>query len=204
MDIDTLVRITSRAWSLNILASLDAGVPGRQAALLAATGASRTAFAQSLGHLVELGLLERNPGHGHPLRPEFRLTPKGIEMAAIAGQILKVGSKAARANGADEEDIGKDPSGEETASRILLRRAWTVPILVVCQTPRHFGEIRGALAPISDRALSQSLKQLHAHRWLKRTTDPQMFPPRPLYRADNAGLGIGAAPGAIIDQAANP
>lgn len=84
MDISQLVNITSRAWALPILSSLHTGVAGRQAPLLAATGASRTAFAQSMEHLISIGLLERNPGHGHPLRPEFRLTPPGIEAAAIA------------------------------------------------------------------------------------------------------------------------
>ena len=69
MDMEFLVKLTARAWSLSILARLDAGVPGRQAPLLAATGAGRTAFAQSLAHLHALGLLERNPGHGHlPLK----------------------------------------------------------------------------------------------------------------------------------------
>ena len=37
MDIETLVKLTSRSWSLNILALLHSGVPGRQAPLLAAT-----------------------------------------------------------------------------------------------------------------------------------------------------------------------
>ena len=58
MDIEFLVKLTARAWSLSILARLDAGVPGRQAPLLAATGAGRTAIAQSLAHLHALGLLE--------------------------------------------------------------------------------------------------------------------------------------------------
>lgn len=35
-----------------------------------------------MDHLIKIGLLERNPGYGHPLRPEFRLTQLGIEAAA--------------------------------------------------------------------------------------------------------------------------
>ena len=76
MDISSLVNLTSRAWALPILASLNDGIPGRQAPLLTATGASRTAFAQSIDHLISIGLLERNPGYGHPLR-RFRLTVLG-------------------------------------------------------------------------------------------------------------------------------
>ncbi|MEM1428693.1 MAG: winged helix-turn-helix transcriptional regulator [Pseudomonadota bacterium] len=173
MDIAFLVKITSRAWALSILASLDRGVPGRQAPLLAAIGAGRTAFAQSMAHLIELGLVERNPGHGHPLRPEFRLTLKGLKAARMAGQILAA-------------DLPATEPG-------LLRRVWTVPVLAVCQSPRHFGAIKADLAPITDRALSQTLKQLHLRNWVRRRTDGAEHPPRPLYQAANAGLVIGQA-----------
>lgn len=168
-----LVKVASRAWSLKILALLHGGTPGRQAALLVASGASRTAFAQSLTHLVDLGLLERNPGHGHPLRPEFRLSIRGTAIAALASRI---------------EKVVPDPSGHA-----LLRRAWTVPVLAVVQEPRYFSEIRTELAPISDRALSQSLKQLQARHWLRRRIEPATYPPRPLYQAANAGARIGEA-----------
>ncbi len=142
MDINLLVKLTARAWSLPILASLHQGVPGRQAPLLAATGAGRTAFAASLAHLLQLGLLERNPGHGHPLRPEFRLTATGQEAAAMAARLL---GTVACAEGA------------------LLRRSWTVPILALTGQPRRFSAIRSELSPITDRALSASLKQLEDH-----------------------------------------
>lgn len=173
MDIGKLVNVTSRAWCLGILASLDAGTPGRQAPLLEATGAGRGALAQSLAHLIELGLLERNPGHGHPLRPEFRLTPEGRRIAAMATAIRKA---------------ERDAEGAA-----LIRRSWTVPILAVCREPRFFGEIRAELAPITDRALSQSLKRLVSARWVDRRTDPALHPPRPVYRAANAGAEIGRA-----------
>ena len=90
MDIKLLVKISARAWSLDILAQMYRGVPGRQAALLSATQAGRTAFSKSLAHLVELGLVERNPGHGHPLRPEYRLTDRGKIAAAMADRVLQV------------------------------------------------------------------------------------------------------------------
>ena len=90
MNMQLLVNLTSKAWSLKILARLHAGVSGRQAPLIAATGASRSSFAASLEHLFQLGLLERNPGHGHPLRPEFRLTDKGKAVAAMASRIEEI------------------------------------------------------------------------------------------------------------------
>ncbi len=166
MNISTFVNITARAWALPILSSLQAGVPGRQAPLLAATGASRTAFAQSMDHLITLGLVERNPGHGHPLRPEFRLTPPGAAAAGIAGRIYDI---------AGEQDLD------------LLRRSWTLPVLTSLQAPRQFSEIKRTLPTITDRALSQSLKTMEARNWVHRSIDTAARPPRPLYRAVNTG-----------------
>jgi len=173
MDINTLVKITSRAWSLKILALMHEGVPGRQAQLLSAAQASRTSFTASLLHLVDLQLLERNPGHGHPLRPEFRLTVEGIEVAEIASKIIHA-----------------VPRPAETK---ILRKSWTVPILAVTQKPRHFIEIKSNLPSITDRALSQSLNMLHEQDWLRRDVDIAKRPPRPLYRAINIGVEISQA-----------
>ncbi|MCE8555052.1 winged helix-turn-helix transcriptional regulator [Ruegeria pomeroyi] len=174
MDINLLVKLTARAWSLPILANLHQGVAGRQAPLLAATGAGRTAFAASLAHLAQLGLLERNPGHGHPLRPEFRLTATGQEAAAMAARLL-----------------GTVPGAEDA----LLRRSWTVPILALTGQPRRFSAIRSDLSPITDRALSVSLKQLEDHEWLRRDLDLSQRVPFPVYRAANLGAELNRAIG---------
>lgn len=173
MDINILVKLTARAWSLHILALMHNGVPGRQAALISASGAGRTAFAKSLTHLVELKLLERNPGHGHPLRPEYKLTERGV-LAAQSADRIKM-------------------AVPHPSERLLLRRAWTVPVLAVSDKPRYFKDIKGALDPITDRALSQSLKQLQARDWLRRDIDIDTHPPRPLYQAVNTGALIGDA-----------
>ncbi len=175
MDIKTLVNITSRAWSLNILALLHQGVPGRQAPLLAATSASRTSFTSSLRHLLQLELLERNPGHGHPLRPEFRLTPSGIEAAETADRIVKV-----------------VPDDTQFA---LLRRSWTVPILAVTNVPRRFSFIKSDLATVTDRALSTTLYQLEDREWLQRDIDTSKRVPFPTYHAANKGIEINEAIG---------
>lgn len=166
MDIEVFVNTTSRAWAVPILANLHAGIAGRQAPLLAATGASRTAFAQSMDHLILIGLLERNPGYGHPLRPEFRLTELGVSAAAIAHKIQSVTA---------EED------------QDLLRRTWTLPVLSAIHRPSHFNDIKRNLRTITDRALSQSLKTMEDRSWVHRHVDETARPPRPVYRAVNTG-----------------
>lgn len=166
MDIKSFVNTTSKAWSIPILSKLHAGIAGRQAPLLAATGASRTAFAQSMDHLITIGLLERNPGYGHPLRPEFRLTELGISAAAIADKILSVTAN-------QDQD--------------LIRRSWTLPVLTAIHRPSHFGEIKRNLGTISDRALSQSLKTMEIRNWVRRDVDEAARPPRSIYHAVNTG-----------------
>ena len=173
MDIGSLVKITSRAWSLKILALMCSGVPGRQAPLLAATDASRTSFAASLDHLVQLGLLERNPGHGHPLRPEFRLTQRGQLAAETASKII------ASVPGTDEFQ--------------LVQRTWTVPILALTAAPQRFSAIKSDLVPITDRALSKSLILLEERDWLRRDFAVSQRAPHPIYRAVNAGKRINRA-----------
>ncbi|WP_170466162.1 winged helix-turn-helix transcriptional regulator [Ruegeria arenilitoris] len=173
MDIKILVKLTSRAWSLNILALMNSGIPGRQAPLLAATSASRTAFAQSLDHLMQLGLLERNPGHGHPLRPEFRLTKTGAEIAQTAARIVQA-----------------VPDETEFA---LLRRSWTAPILALTDRPQRFSALKSGLMTISDRALSTSLQRLENSAWIEREIDASQRHPFPTYKAVNQGFAVNQA-----------
>lgn len=173
MDISLLVKVTSRAWALDILSLLHQGVAARQAPLLAACGAGRTAFGQSLAHLVALDLLESNPGHGHPLRPEFRLTATGARIARLAFEITSLAQKDG-----------------DTA---VLRRVWTLPVLAIAKRPRRFGEIKRDLGVITDRALSQTLGQLEDRDWLVREVDVATRPLRPLYQARNTGLLIAKA-----------
>lgn len=173
MNIELLVNLTSKAWSLKILALLHEGVPGRQAPLLAATTASRSAFAASLEHLFQLGLLERNPGHGHPLRPEFRLTSKGVAAAAMASRIVAL------------------VPGDDGFS--VIKRSWTVPILAITDQPQRFSVIRSGLGSITDRALSKSLGVLEERDWLRRDVEMSERRPYPTYLAVNAGLKINRA-----------
>ncbi len=178
MDIRTLVNITSRAWALPILAGLNDGVPGRQAPLLMATGASRTAFAQSIDHLISCGLLERNPGYGHPLRPEFRLTSIGRVAAELSSRIQLL-------SGGENQD--------------LLRKSWTVPVLATLGRPSQFTEIKRRLITISDRALSQSLQSMEERSWVRRNVDEAARPPKPIYSTIYTGAKISKVTSPVID-----
>lgn len=169
MDINLLVNITSRAWSLSILARMHEGVPGRQAQLLNATSAGRTAFTQSMHHLIDLGLLERNPGHGHPLRPEYRLTSLGRAAAPIAHRI---------------------ETATPRAQNVLIRRSWTVPILALSTEPLSYSALKQTLPRITDRALSQTLQRLIGEDWLIRDQTNRDQAARVRYCATGTGMKI--------------
>ncbi len=173
MDISDLVKLTSRAWALDILAAMHRGVPARQAPLLASCGAGRTAFAASLAHLVDLGFVMRNPGHGHPLRPEFKLTDKGAVAAGMAARVL--------------DQVRQDPA------RSLLRKRWTLPILVQASQPVRFSRLRAGLAPVTDRALSTSLMDVEGQGWIRREIDLSTRRPFPVYTAIGEGALLGEA-----------
>lgn len=170
MDINLLVKIASRAWAMDILKLMNAGVPGRQAALLSASGAGRTAFAQSLKHLIDLKLVERTKGHGHPLRPEYQLTELGHTIAGRSEKMFDVAQA--------------DPDAA------MVRRAWTLPILAVSSRPVYFSEIKSSLPNITDRALSKSLKTLTERKWMQRDVRIELHPPRPIYQSVSTGAEI--------------
>ncbi len=182
MDINLLVNVSSRGWALPVLAALGVGVPGRQANLLEHSGASRTAFRQSLDHLLQMGLVRRRSGHGHPLRPEFELTELGASVAPIAQSVIRI--------------VERNP-----AALSLVRRNWTLPILSQTSQPAYFAFLRKGLAPITDRALSQGLKSLEDMRWIRRDIASQSRPPRPVYSAIGTGAVIAATLDVQIDWA---
>ena len=160
MGISPLVNLCARAWSLPILAAMDAGVPGRQAPLIAWTGSGRTAFGHSLDHLQQGGWVRRNPGHGHPLRSEFVLTDAGKTMARLAGNIYRQVSRP--------ED------------KAVARLSWSVPAIALMSPETRFSDLRAGLAPVTDRALSQTLARLEGANWITRDVARQSRPPRPM------------------------
>ncbi len=124
----------------------------------------------SLSHLIELGLLEHNPGHGHPLRPEYRLTKAGEEIAAWGTQL---------------DSILPNPD-----DKLLIRTKWSLPIVGCVPAETRYSVIRKRLAPVTDRALSQNLKRLADQNWIARKVHGQASPPLVLYDCETTGQKV--------------
>ncbi len=170
MDTCELVKLCSRSWSLTALGLMADGVPGRTSPLAAAAGCGRTAMSGSVCHLVELGLLERNPGYGHPLRPELRLTADGEDIANWASTLIWI--------------------VKGRADRRLLRSKWSLPLISCLPNETRYSELRRQLIPVSDRALSLCLGRLTEGRWISRQVSTDQSPPAVSYRLNETGSHV--------------
>jgi DNA-binding HxlR family transcriptional regulator len=134
---------------------------------------SPTAVRESLDYLIELGWVERNSGHGHPLRPEYILTRRGEKLAPTCASLDALLTRL------NARDIG-------------LRR-WSMPVIHVVNSlePARFNAMAERLDGITDRALSLAIKGLHAHDLIDRRVDAEAFPVATSYGLAAAARPIG-------------
>ena len=147
--IEPLVHLVARRWSIPVLARLHAGGGMKFVTLVHTLGVSRASLSATLNHLMVLGFVRRNPGHGHPMRPEYLLTDKG---ATLARHCAALDRTVARNGGAD-----------------LAYRKWTLPLVAAIGDERvRFRELRFTLAEATPRAITIGLKQMVEEHWVDR------------------------------------
>lgn len=122
---------------------------------------SRESLRQTLAALIEAGLVMRNPGYGHPLRPEYVLTARGRRVAPACADVV-----------ATLQRLGFEVGG---------LKKWSIPVLLELARERRFAELRESLA-ISPRALALALKELADEGLVERRVHDG-FPPWTSYRA---------------------
>lgn len=160
----SLVALCHHRWSLPVIAEISRTRGSRFAALSGRLGVAGESLRRTLAYLQGEGLIERNPGYGHPLRPEYLLTDAGRRVAPQAERLLSALGK--------HEDVGL--------------KKWSLPVLAELAEPRRFSELRAAL-PASPRALALALRDLEEAGLVRRTvTDDR--PPQTRYAATDAEL----------------
>jgi DNA-binding HxlR family transcriptional regulator len=158
----TLDELFHRRWSVPLLAALGRG-GGRLVVLAQRLGANQVALRQALDGLIELGLAQRNPGYGHPARPEYVLTARGGRLGPASAALVDA---LARRRLEDE-----------------LLRKWPLPVLhAIGGEARRYGEIRQRLPGVTDRALAGALKELERHGLVRRRISRE-WPPVAHYEA---------------------
>jgi DNA-binding HxlR family transcriptional regulator len=159
----TLVTLLHRRWAPAILAELHRTSGSRFVALAHRLGSSRESLRSTLHALVAAGLVRRNPGYGHPLRPEYLLTERGAELAPACTELVAA---------LDRLDL-----------RELGLRKWSLPAVLAIADAREarFSQLAHDLPGITPRALTLALKDLVAAGLVEREVTSD-YPPATVYR----------------------
>jgi DNA-binding HxlR family transcriptional regulator len=169
-DLDSLISLVHHRWSIPIIALLYSRSGAKFITLASQLGASRTAMSVSLRHLIALGLVERNTGHGHPMRPEYLLSERGL---AIGKDCVAL-TRAVRSK--DDAD--------------LAFRKWTLPLVAaIGEHSLRFNELRSILVDATPRAITLGLKSLLRERWAERTLIDE-YPPAAGYELRPKGQRV--------------
>jgi len=164
--VSTLVALCHHRWSLPVLAEIGRTGGSRFATLTGRLGVTGESLRRTLSYLEDKGLVTRNPGYGHPLRPEYVLTPQGRKLAPPARRLHTLL--------AGRENVGL--------------KKWSLPILAELGEPRRFSELRTAL-PVTARGLALALKDLEDAGLVRRTVIDDR-PPQTRYQAAPAAHAI--------------
>jgi DNA-binding HxlR family transcriptional regulator len=164
---DLVRRLSAGRWLIPVLAAMAAAGGSRFSVLERQLQVSKSALSATLARLEAEGWVGRNPGHGHPLRPEYLLTAQGRGVAAWCEQVI-----------GERRALGLEPSA--------LGR-WSLPLIgEIGGGWRRFSALQRGLAPISPRALSLELASLRDAALVDRRA------PGPLYGLTGRGAHLAA------------
>lgn len=165
-----LIELVHHRWNIPVIAELHQRSGAKFVTLVNALYVSRASLSTSLQDLIDLGLVRKNPGHGHPMRPEYLLTKEGTE---IGEECLSLTRLVRRRNETD-----------------LAFRKWTLPLVAaIGDDVRRFNEVRDALLGATPRAVTLGLKSILEQRWAARTLIDD-YPPAAGYELMPRGQSV--------------
>jgi DNA-binding HxlR family transcriptional regulator len=158
-------------WAAAVLAELERTSGSRFVTMTNRIGVGGESLRRSLAALIEGGLVMRNPDYGHPLRPEYVLTPRGQRVAPVCADLL-----------AGLRELGVE-------ARALKK--WSLPVVLALGGPgrRRFSELQERLREITARALALALKDLSAAGLVDRAVTDG-YPPASVYILRPAGARL--------------
>lgn len=173
LDAATLRKLVANRWAVPVLALLSREAGARFAVIAHRFALSHHSLSRCLAYLRECGWVVPNPGHGHPLRPEYLLSEAGLSVGAACEAIV-----AARARlGLAEADLPR----------------WSLPLAAALAPDwARFGALQARLAPVTPRALSQALQTMIGRDLVKRRLEDR-FPPVALYGLTGRGEELAGA-----------
>ena len=161
LSLDDLIALGRGRWTMALLADLAAHRGARFVELAHRLALPRDSLVRTLHAASSIGWVMRNPGHGHPLRPEYVLTPEGARLAAGAEPLLAV-----------QAQLGLMPG---------TLTCWGMPLIrTIGSGHARFNELAKTLTTATPRAISQGLQTLAANDLvLRQVLDGR--PPASLY-----------------------
>lgn len=167
----SIVGLFHYRWTVPAVTELHcAGGGAKFITLVNRLAVARPTLSRTLESLVEAGWVAPNPGYGHPLRPEYILTPAGARIAPWCGRLLAL----LRRLRVEETGLRKWPLAVTAA---------------VADGAQRFGEIRQAIPDVTARALTISLKDLQQASLIVRTVYDD-YPPVVEYRLKERALPL--------------
>ncbi len=171
LHLTPLIRLVHHRWNVPVIAELQSRSGAKFVTLANSLGASRNSLTISLNDLIEQGYVKRNPGYGHPMRPEYLLTDMGGRAGRCCVRLARLIDRR------DEAELGY--------------RKWTLPLVAaIGEGVRRFGEIRVMLGEnATPRAVTLGLKSMLSADWAERTLIDD-YPPTAGYRLVSGGRMI--------------
>lgn len=164
---DTVVALCHRRWTVPVLARLYTDAGCKFVTLVHGLGLSRDTLSATLSMLMERGWVARNPGYGHPMRPEYVLTPEGLPWAAWCALVMRVVAAL-------------------RAPEVCFRK-WSIPVaLALSSGSARFNELRRTLPRLTARALASTLKELQGAGLVERMVGDE-YPPATYYALTREG-----------------
>lgn len=136
-----LLSLFHHRWAVPIIAELDRDGGARFATLMRRLGAPKESLRYTLSYLAAQRLVMRNPGYGHPVRPEYILGELGGHVGAAIRELVDW----LRARGIEAPCLQKWPL-------VVLRR--------IDGGHGRFSELRAGLQGMTPRALSLALRSV--------------------------------------------
>ena len=170
----SLIRLLHNRWAIPTLAAFErlAGA-AKLVTIQHAISGNRDSLRRTFLTLGEQGFVERYPGYGHPLRPEYCLTKRGERIASICQMLVDLSSKYGVLD--------------------IAYKKWTLPTLLsLSESGGRFNEVRRQLTNITPRALGKALQDLSAHGLVERIL-VDGNPPRTEYRLTGNGESLAKA-----------
>jgi DNA-binding HxlR family transcriptional regulator len=165
--------LTGSRWFVPVLALASREEGARFAVVAARLGISGSMLSRTLEQLLRKGWLVRNPGYGHPLRPEYVLSEAGRAVGAWCEGVMAQRERLCLATGS------------------LTR--WSLPVVLrLDRRWERFSTLQADLRPISPRSLSLTLKKLLGAQLMERRVEDS-FPPTSLYGLTMRGQRLAAA-----------